>query len=411
MFPLSLVAVPIVALYLVYKYLVFPIFLSPLSKLPNAHFSSSFSPLWILLRRYHGEENRAIYAAHVKHGDIVRLGPNEVSVACVDEGIRTVYGGGFEKWNWYPNQFENYGYSFPFDELQRYDADPPSVPNMFSMANSKSHSIRKRMISNIYSKSYLQSSSEVHAISKVMIFDRLLPLLEEAANNKQPLDVLELNFSSTMDFIIAFIFGLQNGTNFIQDIPTRQEWLSIYQSRRPFRFWAGELPGVVSFFKKLGIHITPAWVSEASKWLEDWTMEKCKAANTSVSGSKDHFSGFKETSESLPTTTPPVVYTQLLTSFKQPSPYPIDLSIATEIHDHLAAGHETSGISLTYLFHELSLHLELQTRLRNELRTLSPSLSFASSSRTYTLEHFFPNSGCRLNPRTCFGSNDLQHAP
>ena len=117
MFSLSLVAIPIVALYLVYRYLVFPIFLSPLSKLPNAHFSSSFSPLWILLKRRHEEENRVIYAAHVKHGDIVRLGPNEVSVACVDEGIRTVYSGGFEKWNWYPNQFENYGYRYPFDEL------------------------------------------------------------------------------------------------------------------------------------------------------------------------------------------------------------------------------------------------------------------------------------------------------
>ena len=110
MFPLSLVAVPVILLYLVYKYLIFPIFFSPLSKIPNAHFSSSFSPLWILWKRYREQENRTIYDAHVNHGDIVRLGPNEVSVACVDEGIRTIYGGGFEKWRWYPNQFENYGY-------------------------------------------------------------------------------------------------------------------------------------------------------------------------------------------------------------------------------------------------------------------------------------------------------------
>ena len=256
---------------------------------------------------------------------------------------------------------------------------------MFSMANSKPHSIRKRMISNVYSKSYLQSSPEVHAISKIMIFDRLLPLLEEAAANKQPIDVLELNFSSTMDFIIAFIFGLQNGTNFIQDISTRKEWLSIYQSRRPFRFWASELPGVISFFKKLGIHITPAWVNEASKWLEDWTLEKCKAAAASLSNSKDPSSHIKENSDSFPTTTtttPPIVYTQLLTGLKSPSPspYPLDLSIATELHDHLAAGHETSGITLTYLFHELSLYPEIQSQLRNELRTQAPSLRLDSET-------------------------------
>jgi len=109
MFSFSLIAVPLVLLYLIYKYFVYPAFLSPLSKIPNAHFSSSFSPLWILLKRYEDEENRAIHAAHVKHGDVVRLGPNEVSVSCVDEGVRTIYSGGFEKWSWYPNQFDNFG--------------------------------------------------------------------------------------------------------------------------------------------------------------------------------------------------------------------------------------------------------------------------------------------------------------
>lgn len=109
MFSLSLVAGSFVLLYLVYKYLIYPSFLSPLSKIPNAHATSPFSPFWILWKRYSEQENRSIHAAHVRHGDIVRLGPNEVSVACVDEGIRTIYSGGFEKWPWYENQFKNYG--------------------------------------------------------------------------------------------------------------------------------------------------------------------------------------------------------------------------------------------------------------------------------------------------------------
>ena len=103
----------IIALYIIFYilwvHIIIPTFLSPLSKIPNAHFTSSFSPLWILWKRYVEHENRAIHAAHAKHGEIVRLGPNEVSINCVDGGIRTVYSGGFEKWAWYPNQFENYG--------------------------------------------------------------------------------------------------------------------------------------------------------------------------------------------------------------------------------------------------------------------------------------------------------------
>lgn len=109
MYLLSLLAGSAFLLYCVYKYFVFPAFLSPLSKVPSAHFSSPFSPLWILLKRHNDLENQTIHQAHAKYGDIVRLGPNEVSIACVDEGIKTVYSGGFEKWNWYSNQFSNFG--------------------------------------------------------------------------------------------------------------------------------------------------------------------------------------------------------------------------------------------------------------------------------------------------------------
>ena len=49
-----------------------------------------------------------IHNAHLKHGPIVRLGPNELSVNCIDGGLRTIYAGGFEKPDWYPNLFYNY---------------------------------------------------------------------------------------------------------------------------------------------------------------------------------------------------------------------------------------------------------------------------------------------------------------
>lgn len=56
----------------------------------------------------------SIFAAHQKYGSIVRLGPNELSVNCVDNGIKTIYGGGFEKSHWYTNLFLNYGYILRF---------------------------------------------------------------------------------------------------------------------------------------------------------------------------------------------------------------------------------------------------------------------------------------------------------
>ena len=91
-----------------YKIIIFPGFISPLSKIPNAHWSSPYSAFWILWTRYHCHENRSVNAAHLKHGPVVRLGPNELSVNDVG-GLRTVYAGGFEKGQWY-SIFDNYGY-------------------------------------------------------------------------------------------------------------------------------------------------------------------------------------------------------------------------------------------------------------------------------------------------------------
>ena len=110
---ISIVSV-VILLSAIWQYIIYPVFFSPLSKIPKAHPTSSFSSLWILWKRHQAQENTVIHAAHKRHGGIVRLGPNEISVTCVDEGIRTVYSGGFEKWKWYENQFCNYGYACAF---------------------------------------------------------------------------------------------------------------------------------------------------------------------------------------------------------------------------------------------------------------------------------------------------------
>ena len=92
-----------------YRFIIYPTFISPLSKIPNAHWTAPISPLWILWTRFSCRENRDVHAAHLKHGPIIRLAPNELSVNDV-AGLRTVYAGGFEKGEWY-SIFDNYGYA------------------------------------------------------------------------------------------------------------------------------------------------------------------------------------------------------------------------------------------------------------------------------------------------------------
>jgi hypothetical protein len=104
---LVIVCGSILLLFLSYKYFIYPVLFSPLSNIPNAHFTSPFSNGWILWQRFCRKENKAIHAAHERLGPVVRLGSTEFSVNNV-EGVRTTYGGDFEKDEWY-SQFQNYG--------------------------------------------------------------------------------------------------------------------------------------------------------------------------------------------------------------------------------------------------------------------------------------------------------------
>ncbi len=101
-------AVAILA-FAVYRFVLYPAFLSPLSRIPNAHWSAPFSRLWILWVRFVHRENRTLHRAHGRLGPVVRVGPNELSINDLDS-VRAVYqGGGFEKPVWY-SLFDNYGY-------------------------------------------------------------------------------------------------------------------------------------------------------------------------------------------------------------------------------------------------------------------------------------------------------------
>jgi len=141
---------------------------------------------------------------------------------------------------------------------------------MFSAWHSRTHAARKRMISNIYSKSVLHSSPALARQAQVILYDRLLPLLNYAStsNVSDGFDIHEIWNATTMDFITAYQFGLRNGSKFLQNKPERRHWLSLYHSRKTHTFFNQELPRLTKFFKYLGIRLCPTWVDDANRELE-----------------------------------------------------------------------------------------------------------------------------------------------
>ena len=315
---------------LLYKYILHPLFLSPLSRIPKAYFTSHIIPLQAWSKEDTGANTRGVFAAHQKHGPVVRLGPNEIS--CVTPtALRVVYTGGFEKERSYEDVFVNYG-----------------IPPMFATLASKPHSVRKRMMTSLYSKSFLQTSPDMEKLSRSIIYDKLLPTVRSVAGKGSHLDVFDFSQAIAMDFISAYLFGLSNGTDFMNNADYRHHWYRAYQRSlrtRPEERRNGEL--------------------------ETWCLQLCEAANRSLHPTD------QGTESKL--VTQPVIFARVFESLSQSPKAEADpshamLATASEMLDHLIAGHETSAITLTYLTLELSRRPELQARLRKELLTLDPPI-------------------------------------
>ena len=92
---------------LVYQSVVFPVFVSPLARIPRAHFLCSFSSLWILWVRFFCDEVIIIEEKHRKYGPLLRVGPQEVSVATLQGQLKVIMERTFVKPAWY-SRFCNY---------------------------------------------------------------------------------------------------------------------------------------------------------------------------------------------------------------------------------------------------------------------------------------------------------------
>lgn len=267
---------------------------------------------------------------------MVRLAPNEISVNSAD-ALRTVYAGGFDKYRWYLDVFVNYG-----------------TPNLVSMLEHKPHSLQKRMVSNVYSKSYLQSSKDLQTVSDILMYDRFFPILNRVDEHGGELDVLDFMQAVGMDFTSAYLFGLSNGTDFMNDVHYRHRWLEEY------KVFKNQLPR-----------------DRADGEVERWCLSMCEAAEHFVHSEKLSANS-KETEA--------VVYQRLSRTLQESAQStnvnqkPTMMITASEMLDHLIAGHETSGITLTYLMHELSQRPHLQDCLRSELLTLSPPIIYSGSN-------------------------------
>ena len=332
-FRVSGIALLAVVAITLYKYVIYPSVISPLARLPTAHPLCNFTSQWFEHQVSNQRELKTLYAAHQRCGPIVRLGPSEVSVVS-EEGLRKIYTAGLDKDKWYKKHFYNYGRQ-----------------NLVCTLDHRMHSIHKRMISSVYQKSYVQRSQNMEMLSRRIILDRFMPLLEDWSIEGENVDVVQLFEWTGVDMMTAYLFGTGNRTNFLQDTEMRHHYFDEWAMMRE-RSDYSQKP------------IT-----------EDLCMRMCKAATFSDATSNIDRTASEPTVMSK-------MYNQMLALNKMTdsskSNEDILIDCASEMLDHIIATQETMTITWTYVLYQLSLRPSLQQKLRLELSSLKPPVSLSN---------------------------------
>ncbi|CAG8952711.1 hypothetical protein HYFRA_00008955 [Hymenoscyphus fraxineus] len=317
-----------------------------LRAIPNAHFSTPFSRLWLLWIRATGEEFTQCLEAHRKLGPIIRIGPNEISINHVD-GVRTVYGGNWDKGSMY-DKFTYFGFS-----------------PLFAIRQGKSHAERKRLFTHVFSKSTIVNSAKLNDLLQSILTARLLPRLRQASDNGDDVEVFSLTREYSMDVVTGYLYGKENGTNWLENHDNAAHRLTAFQqyAERLAFFAITDLHSLVTSFKRLGIDLVPPSVDMAYETISSFlwdittrTIDSFKNGETEVKGDTGIL---KDVWQKLGNVTAEEK-TRL---------------IASDMGDQLHAGHVATGTMLTYLMWELSRNIDIQTRLRRELASLNDPYS------------------------------------
>jgi cytochrome P450 len=259
------------------------------------------------------------------------------------------------------------------------------------------------MISHTYSKSYLQSSISLRHQTAAILHGRLLPLLasteETTDRTSAGINVQSVFLATSMDFISAYIYGLARSTDFLRDGAYRARWIKLYNARNEHHFWPQEMPGLTKTLRWVGVNLVDDFVNRANEELAQWNWDLCERTRGFVFGpddrnkAEDEEKGRPEMRAADDPVDEPVVFKAIhagidkefaaqgensllySTTIRQR-----DKSVASELFDHVTAGQETSGITLTYLAHHLSQDPDLQARLRAELLTMDPPLLYGPTS-------------------------------
>ncbi|KAJ8071021.1 hypothetical protein OCU04_001370 [Sclerotinia nivalis] len=239
------------------------------------------------------------------------------------------------------------------------------MPYTFTTLKHQAHTERRKMVSAMYSHSYIYSSPALLKITRSIIDARFIPKIRKQADENDVIDVLRENKSCMMDITSAFLFGQSQATNFLQNSNEAGDFFETYQPSHYGHFWRTEFYSMARFLAWFGIHLVPKQAHKARREVKIWCANMCDGA---LSYLQTHV---KPSFESTSAEDYPMVYAHFRKNLQKVdslSERNIEEMMIVELLDHLFASHDIPGITTAYVMYQLSQHIEMQRELRAELQ-------------------------------------------
>ena len=191
--------------------------------------------------------------------------------------------------------------------------------------------------------------------------DRLLPRLREVAKTGASTEAFSLTREYSMDVVTAYIFGIESGTDCVGKPKEASGFLSAFQTAlEPWGFFAStEAPWLVGILGRVGINLISPSVFQAFDIVQSFVLDLTTRAVTTMGSDRDNG------------TASIGILGDIWERLGDLSETQKTRLIASDMVDQIHAGHEATGIVLTYLMWQLSNNTEIQNRLRDELRCSS----------------------------------------
>ena len=187
MMRLGVAAIATISAIVLISHVCWRLLFSPLAKLPGPK-QFALTGLRLAKEDLYGTRTRTIHHLHQEYGPVVRVGPNEVSFNSLT-ALRLIYGAG-----------SSFGRRPSFSPM----FDGTGGPHLFTFYSSADHAARKKLMSQLYSKSNVLKNPIADSIqAKTMEFIKLVESDPQTASDL----VKSLHFFS-LDNITWRTFGI-----------------------------------------------------------------------------------------------------------------------------------------------------------------------------------------------------------